>query len=191
MICKLITITTGTGEDVPKFLRFSGKIPNKKMSKRECETHVEEIWDMRSASPNQANSMEDSFYDYLNAKFELASAVAEWGYNIYYSAQRYRESPQLLLFAKVLAGHLPEKFYHEQMVLIDNFKALLGALDQKQNESEDITSTIQSALSKFFPAKAEEFLNDIVTILEAADGKRYVLKRLESSEVDSISKGGM
>lgn len=145
---------------------------------------MEEIWDMRSASPNQANSMEEFFSDYLNMKFESLSAAAEWGYNIYYSIQRHKESPRLLLFGRILAGHLPEKLYHEQMALIENFKTLLGALDEEQDEvgtSADIMSTIHSALSKFFPAKTEESLNEIVTILEAGDGKRYGQKRLKSS----------
>jgi hypothetical protein len=74
-------IGMGAGLEVPKLFRFTGKIRNKHMSKRDTERLVHEVWRERLhnqvVSTNKDNDLVDFLGQHLQKKMGIAAAVVE------------------------------------------------------------------------------------------------------------------
>jgi len=74
-------IGMGAGLDVPKLFRFTGKVRNKHMSKRDTERLVHEVWRERLhnqvVSTNKENDLVDFLGQHLQKKMGIAAAVVE------------------------------------------------------------------------------------------------------------------
>jgi len=85
----------GMGPDVPEFLKYNGAIRNWRLSKRECERTVNDIWigkeEYQEENEVKTISLADYVYLYLDEKFEKKTAlIAEYGYNLLDALERYK-----------------------------------------------------------------------------------------------------
>lgn len=149
-------IGMGNGSDVPSFLRFHGKIPFKKMSKRETEKMLKEIWkaklDWESKTGDQFYLI-DFVYIYLKDAVGIQSSIAHEGYNFVFSLQKYSYDVDCELFLKILTGDVMEEVYLEQVDLQKSLEKLMITLDRVSNKKETgfiDKAELKSALQSFF-----------------------------------------
>lgn len=121
----------GTSDAVPRFLRASGKIKNRKLSKKDCEGLVREMWEART-SPDGAtagDAMDVFLYSFLESKYKGAAAAVEMGYNLVFAMERYIEDADVELAYKVVMGMLPEEMYKDQQESVEAVLSGWRALD--------------------------------------------------------------
>jgi hypothetical protein len=61
-------IGIGMDEDLPRILRFTGKIRNKAFTKMECEQRVKDIWAAKLGPGGSAQSMDKFMYDFIKER---------------------------------------------------------------------------------------------------------------------------
>jgi hypothetical protein len=110
----------GTGAEVPKYLRFQGKVRNRRMAKRDAEKAVRDIWAMKAQhdlgkKPEERIDMQEFFYAFCLKKFgAFQNMIAEWSYNVLAVLEGNRHDSDCDTFLKVLHGELSEDVYHDQ-----------------------------------------------------------------------------
>ena len=124
----------GYGEEVPEFLRYSGLLRNWRLSKRECERAVNEVWIAKEewADENEGQSihLSDFLHVYLCDKYKgEQSLIAEFGYNLVDALQRYIEDSDCLIFLKILQGDLAEEVRDDQLHLLVEIKHVMEEED--------------------------------------------------------------
>lgn len=149
-------IGLGNGSDVPSFLRFHGKIPVKKMSKRETEKMTKEIWkaklDWEQKTGDQFYLI-DFVYIYLKDMVGIQSSIAMEGYNFVFSLKKYSYDVDCELFLKILTGEVMEEVYLEQLDLQKSIEKLMVTLDRVSNKKETgfiDKSELKQAMQSFF-----------------------------------------
>ena len=149
-------IGLGNGSDVPSFLRFHGKIPFKKMSKRETEKMTKEIWKAKMDWEHKTGDefyLLDFVYIYLKDAVGIQSSIALEGYNFVFSLKKYSYDVDCELFLKILTGDVMEEVYLEQVDLQKSMEKLMTTLDRVSNKKETgyiDKSELKSALQSFF-----------------------------------------
>ena len=101
----------GTGGEVPKFLRHSGKVRNRFLSKNDTELLIRDIWQQKEKH-NRKESLADHVFYYLKNKFGIHQTIVENGYNLFYALQKYQDDPDIELFQSVLNGQASEDVYY-------------------------------------------------------------------------------
>ncbi|QDZ20499.1 hypothetical protein HOP50_04g30170 [Chloropicon primus] len=149
-------IGLGNGSDVPSFLRFHGKVPVKKMSKRETEKMTKEIWKAKlewEAKTGDQFYLIDFVYIYLKDAVGIQSSIAMEGYNFVFSLKKHSYDVDCELFLKILTGEVMEEVYLEQLELQTGIEKLMVTLDRVSNKKEtgfvDKTE-LKSALLSYF-----------------------------------------
>eukprot|EP00884_Botryococcus_braunii_P012883 jgi/Botrbrau1/21596/Bobra.43_1s0006.1 len=145
----------GTGPDVPKLFRCSGKVRNKHISKRETEKLVKEVWKEKSEEMRSGRSTDlvDFVFAHLQKKVGIVSAVVEMGYNFLYGLWKYSWDADCDLFLRILKGEVKEDVYLEQIQLQEELEALMLAVDKSTHGSETGTlskTELRTALEAFF-----------------------------------------
>eukprot|EP00002_Diphylleia_rotans_P018841 TRINITY_DN3647_c0_g1_i4.p1 TRINITY_DN3647_c0_g1~~TRINITY_DN3647_c0_g1_i4.p1 ORF type:complete len:647 (+),score=121.25 TRINITY_DN3647_c0_g1_i4:97-2037(+) len=145
----------GTSPDVPKYLRAAGKIKNRRMTKRDTEGLIKDVWKERMASIKTSSSKHKSklseyLYNYLQTHYGLHNVVVEWGYNIVDALERYSYDGDCALFLKTLNGEISEDAYEDQMAMLDNLRnafvkadALLNIKETGRIPRKEIFSVLQ------------------------------------------------
>ncbi|KAJ3390546.1 Translin-associated factor X-interacting protein 1 [Lobulomyces angularis] len=85
-------IGLGSTSEIPKVLRFKGKILNRKLTKMDTVSLIKEVWKSKSLQKGKTTdcvSLEEFLYIYLKKKFGSQERICEWAYNIFESARRY------------------------------------------------------------------------------------------------------
>jgi len=114
----------GIGQDVPKFLRYEGVIRNWRLSKRECERTVNDIWIGKETYQEENDtiktvSLQEYVYIFLKEKFDGKQAlIAEFGYNFEDALERYKADSDCLIFLLILQGELAEEVRDDQLHLL-------------------------------------------------------------------------
>lgn len=159
----------GSSMELPKFLRFNGKVRNKNFSKGATEQLVKDVWKERLRLGNDNQPMQDFFYDFLKKRFGIHSMVVEYGYNVLHALKRYSYDADCELFFKVLVGELGEEVYHEQMAMIESFLEMCRDIDLKdcgkvsgKVKKDDLSRAIRT----FLTDKSEEMLDRLVGALD-------------------------
>jgi len=105
----------GDSPNVPKYLRFNGKVRRRDIPKRDVELLVNDCWkqkaeyDAARAEKGEARStLEDFIYVYLQKRFGLQAMVAEWGYNLLEALYKYRHDADEEIFLYVLRNKMHE-----------------------------------------------------------------------------------
>ncbi|KAJ3093037.1 Translin-associated factor X-interacting protein 1 [Quaeritorhiza haematococci] len=111
-------IGLGLSSDVPKYLRYKGKVPNRQLSKRDCVALIKDIWSTKAIFDSKArghrSSLENFFYSHLKKRFGSQQIIAEWGYNIHEAAKKYCfQSIECRLFFDILTGEADAGFLSE------------------------------------------------------------------------------
>eukprot|EP01043_Picozoa_sp_COSAG02_P064070 COSAG02_NODE_9260_length_2275_cov_60.164062_1_plen_752_part_01 len=115
-------VCQGTGANVPKFLRFNGKVRNRMMSKSDTETFIKEFWDHKIKADLRPRakklSVQDHIHNFMKTRFGVQATVAEFAYNFCDALQRYRADADCEIFHLILFGELAEECYHAQMKML-------------------------------------------------------------------------
>ena len=149
-------VALGTNTDVPGFLKFHGKVLNKKMTKRQTEKLVRDIWKSKIEYEDKTGEsfyLIDYAYLYFQQQVGIQSAIATEGYNFVYSLQKYSYDADCELFLKVLTGEVMEEVYLEQLELQKDLQKLCQSLDaatSKRDMGNCSKEELRSALLSFF-----------------------------------------
>ena len=112
----------GVDPEIPRFLRFNGRIRNRHLSKAEIERIVKIVWIRKEQSRNK-DHLSDFFHDYLQDEFGPSQTiVAEQAYNIVHSLERYNHDADCDMFLKILMGELPEQAFVDQQLLLQHLQ---------------------------------------------------------------------
>ena len=118
----------GIDPEIPKFLRFNGRVRNRHMSKADIERIVKIVWIRKEQSRNK-DHLSDFFHTYLQDEFGPSQTViAEQAYNIVHALERYSHDADCDMFLKILMGDLPEQSFVDQQLLLQQLKVRCGRL---------------------------------------------------------------
>ncbi|OQS04999.1 hypothetical protein THRCLA_02816, partial [Thraustotheca clavata] len=164
-------LALGSTPEVPQFLRHTGKVRNRHISKTELERVIRTVWTgKRAKEAHMGNhiALDDFLYEVLKTKFGIQTVVAEWGYNILQSAKKFSWDSEVELFLLSLTGAVSEAIYDDQENMIDACRALLLRLNESYIDTEWKTEPkrvfIKDALltlHNFFPLKTPLQLKSI------------------------------
>ncbi|GMH86059.1 hypothetical protein TL16_g10424 [Triparma laevis f. inornata] len=185
----------GCGEDVPEFLRYDGLLRNWRLSKRECERAVNDIWiakeEWAEDNPDDHIHLSDFIFIYLQEKYEENQAlVAEFGYNLIDALERYIADSDCKIFLKILQGELAEEVRDDQLQLLMEIPRVME--DEDCNIHSGIpTGSIQvpifmRRLRKMLTTKSEHSFSKLqkALLFEAKKGRNVPYNDLFEEDED-------
>ncbi|KAL1784944.1 translin-associated factor X-interacting protein 1 [Sigmodon hispidus] len=149
----------GFGESVPAFLRFDGPVENKKPSKKEVVTLLEDAWKERLAE-EQREPFQDFFFNFLERRFGINDAIA-WAYTIYENIKLFHSSEIMSQFYAVLMGKRMESVYINQREMLSHLLKEMTNADT-QNEGLITMEQFSTILKNTFPLKKEEQIQELM-----------------------------
>ncbi|XP_070537284.1 translin-associated factor X-interacting protein 1-like [Ptychodera flava] len=174
----------GRGEDVPKYLRYEGKVKPRKIGKRDLGLLIKDVWREKTVYDNEKNEgkrsrLEDFMYDYLLRRFGLEDTAIEWGYNLLEASERFQEDVRISLFHDILIGKVDEEVYHSQLqTLAKLIQALTKTDAEASNQGSLSKENFEQAVKEFFPLKSEEsieaLMNAVVEELKLEEGNNTI-----------------
>lgn len=175
----------GTGDNVPKYLHFSGRVRNRHMSRSYALTIVRDVWKQYLATGGRAKirkPLEDFFVEYLRKRFGLPGTVAEWGYNIHHTMQQNSKlSADCSIFIKVLHGEFSDKLYTEDEENLDRVMRLARKMGEElgRGVSKVPKKEFLAAIKRMYPSKplAEHYALKI-SLSRVGTGKLVEFHRL-------------
>ncbi|KAI8809088.1 hypothetical protein BJ742DRAFT_868739 [Cladochytrium replicatum] len=177
-------IGLGLSSEVPKYLRFKGKIPNHRLSKKDCTLLFRDIWSskiLHDASTKAKNRLPlaDFLFMYLKKKFGSQDVVAEWGYNLLEAAKKYRlQSIDCMLFHDILTDVKDESLYHHLQAVLGPLKHAFHRADLDLHEDQSkgfITkSSVPPLLRSMWPEKNDADVQSLLTALDSDQPGEYV-----------------
>ena len=164
-------VCRGTSPNVPKFLRYQGKVRNRNMQKGDCEALIKGFWefkakqDAKSKTPS-AEPVADRLYDYMQSKYGVQQVIVEMGYNLVDALKRYQYDADCELFHKILFGELCEDTYHDQERRLEEFMKACQIMDKKTHGGKKKTGSLtrenlNSLLASHFKFKTDEDLRSL------------------------------
>jgi hypothetical protein len=118
-------VCRGTAPNVPKFLRFQGKVRNRNMQKGDCEALIKGFWEYKGKMDEKKKaprlSVPDRLYEYMQSKYGVQQVIVEMGYNLVDALKRFQYDADCELFHKVLFGELCEDAYYDQVKRLQDF----------------------------------------------------------------------
>ena len=151
-------VCQGTGANVPKFLRFNGKVRNRMMSKRDTEIFIKEFWDHKIKADLRPKakklSVQEHIHNFMKGRFGVQATIAEFAYNFCDALQRYRSDADCEIFHQILFGELAEECYHAQMKMIVE----LLAMCEKRDKFEHGGKVFEHLAREHFNSILNEFL---------------------------------
>lgn len=167
---KYIT-TLGTGDKVPKYLSFEGKVRRREIPKRDTEQLINDIWaqkalhdDSLANQGSKRSSLKDFLHAYLTKRFGLQAMVAEWGYNLLEALNKYKYDADCEVFLLVLRNKLSEDFLHNQESLISAFTS--GLEKKYPTGSVPEKKKLVDYIKDFFDSKAEDRMEEVLEALD-------------------------
>jgi len=161
----------GDAHNIPKYLRFNGKVRRRDLPKRDVELLVNDCWKQKgefdeanSAKGVPRSSLEEYLFIYLQKRFGLQAMIAEWGYNLLEALYKYRHDADEEIFLYVLRNKMHEDFYHKQMAMCENFEDELNKIypDGTIPTKPDLIEFLRT----FFPSKSEERFDELTEALD-------------------------
>eukprot|EP00002_Diphylleia_rotans_P031244 TRINITY_DN6482_c0_g1_i5.p1 TRINITY_DN6482_c0_g1~~TRINITY_DN6482_c0_g1_i5.p1 ORF type:complete len:626 (+),score=140.88 TRINITY_DN6482_c0_g1_i5:1094-2971(+) len=164
----------GTGNEIPKYLRFKGKVRNRHMTKLQIETFIKEIMTLRqSAVPEDlALPFPEFMYLHLHKKFGIQSMVAEWGYSLLDALHRHDYDSDCEIFNMILSGQVGEDVFFDQIRVVDKVHKTFAKHDFDSNGGKPTgilsKTDVRQLLRKLFPLKSDE---EYTMLYKALDGE--------------------
>ncbi|KAF0726034.1 hypothetical protein AaE_009651 [Aphanomyces astaci] len=175
---------------IPQFLRHTGRVRNRHMTKTELEVgslslNVETVSmdsDIVTEKAKEAHMgikipLDEYLYEVLKTKFGIQTIVAEWGYNILHALKTYSWDSEVELFFLCLTGAVSEAIHDDQELLLDECRSLLLRLNDSYYDAAlkrepkrvhlvralaDLdTNDVMATLHNFFPMKTPLQLKSI------------------------------
>lgn len=159
----------GTGEDVPVYLRYEGKIRKRKMEKRDVGIIFKEMWAEKGKkdaekTDGSLESVDTFFLQFMQQKYGEQRAAFEWTYNLVEICEQNEEDDHLKMFYSILTGELDERVYHQFMERLANLFESLEKKDEESGSEGKLTKeTFEEVLREYFPIKDDESIEALMT----------------------------
>ncbi|KAJ3409579.1 Translin-associated factor X-interacting protein 1 [Chytridiales sp. JEL 0842] len=169
----------GLGSDVPKYLRFKGKIPNRRLSKKDCCLLIEDTWSAKTLHDSTLKqkgsprtTLAEFLYMYLKKRFGSQDVIVEWGYNIHEACKKHAaQSVDCKLFFDVLTDGVDEDVYHYVKSVIEHLKNAIHKHDSIIHDGKARgvipKSAIPHILKDFWPYKDETSIQQLIAALDS------------------------
>ncbi|KAI9349447.1 hypothetical protein DFJ73DRAFT_833583 [Zopfochytrium polystomum] len=174
----------GVSSSVPKYLRYKGKVMNRRLSQTDLSFLINDIWTAKAlhdASQKLRSPripLPDFLFSFLKKKFSTQEGVAEWGYNIFHAAKRFASSSvDCLVFYEILTAEMTEEMHHHLQNVVERTRSLFHKHDTLLNDGRAKGIIPKSEVSKIlrlgWPHKSEGSLLQLQTALEADQPGEY------------------
>jgi hypothetical protein len=131
-------IFEGLGMDlaVPKFLRFKGKIKNRKLHKKACLEMIRSLLQEKKqheSKKKQSKSKMSQFISlYLKKKFGSPDVVTDYAYNIYYASQYHgKQNAECEVFFRILNEEYDDSKWQQIQDIEQNLRLEFLNLDKE------------------------------------------------------------
>ena len=168
-------IGLGMSAEIPRILRFTGKVRNKGFTKLECEQKVKEIWAAKLAEEKRNGGislqMDEFVYDFIKERTPgPVSGVIETGYNFVHSLKRFDYDADCDLFLMVFLGEISEEVYKDQLRLVFDINKLFFIMEALHGENGRLPKkVIRAGLRAFFSHEGSKSEDRITEIIKAVD----------------------
>lgn len=185
----------GVSADIPAFLRYSGRLRNRYLSKQDVERIVKIVW-MKKERERDKGPLDDFFYKYLKEEHGPSQVmVAEWGYNIVAALERFSYDADIDMFWKILMGLLPEITFVDQNLMLRHFQEALIKVDRHEHEGQQLGKVSRSrfieTLKECCPCKTAPRLEVLErALVHDCGGPGRVVSYIELFEDDSDGNQG-
>ncbi|KAI8613654.1 hypothetical protein BC830DRAFT_1170076 [Chytriomyces sp. MP71] len=184
----------GVGTNVPKYLRFKGKVINRMLSQMDLVSLIGDIWVAKivhDANAKREKDLEDFLFSFLKKRFGSQNIVAEWGYNLYHASKKYySQNTDCQLFFDVLEGNIDEDVYHARQEVIEQLKNAFYKLDMSLNGKNQgcvRKSECNKLFKEYWPEKTELQVQQLKNALDADQaGDNIMYTWLFSPESNSL-----
>lgn len=176
-------VAFGTGASVPKYLRYSGKVRNRRFSKKDTEAFIRSVWKAKGEARGAAGGehMREYLFHHLKGKFGIQATIVEWGYNLHFALERYLDDPDVHMFHAVLHAKISEDIYHENRTMVEGLLYVLKQADAALQASGKPVGRLPKALFRqavadFFEDKPRRELQELWAALDEGfpeDAVRY------------------
>ncbi|KAJ3237990.1 Translin-associated factor X-interacting protein 1 [Chytriomyces hyalinus] len=164
----------GIGGNVPKYLRFKGKVTNRHLSQKDTELLINDIWIAKmvhDANPKNNKNLQDFLFSFLKKRFGSQEVVAEWGYNLFHASKKYSaQSPDCKLFQQVLEGQTDEEVFHAVQETLEQLKNAFYKLDMSlhgKSQGSVPKHNCESLFKEFWPEKTPLQIMQLQNTLDA------------------------
>ncbi|XP_028391683.1 translin-associated factor X-interacting protein 1-like [Dendronephthya gigantea] len=171
----------GLGANIPKYLRYEGKVRNRRISKRDVLLLIKDVWQERLSSEIETSSPEyellPSFlHSYLDRRFGAENLTFEWAYNVQDACVRYQHDPRIGLFHRILSGEMDEALYHDQRAMFKKFSNALMAADPGESDDRSVPKHVfEGCVRQCFPLFGEQAIADLMKLAETEMSGENVL----------------
>ncbi|ORX58573.1 hypothetical protein BCR36DRAFT_343976 [Piromyces finnis] len=175
-------IGLGLQSNIPKFLRYEGKIINRMLSKRNCIMLINDIWKAKvlydlslkkkdSTIINEKSLLSDFLYLYLKKRFGAKKIIAEWGYNIYEACRMFGEQNVICyVFLKILKDEFYEDVYYSLINVLNKLKKIFIHYDRAENENEIkgyvSKKTCKQIFKQYWPKRSDGKIDILIKCIE-------------------------
>ncbi|KAI8823267.1 hypothetical protein BJ741DRAFT_634587 [Chytriomyces cf. hyalinus JEL632] len=164
----------GIGGNVPKYLRFKGKVTNRHLSQKDTELLINDIWIAKmvhDANPKNNKNLQDFLFSFLKKRFGSQEVVVEWGYNLFHASKKYStQSPDCKLFQQVLEGQTDEDVFHALQETLEQLKNAFYKLDMSlhgKSQGSVPKYNCEALFKEFWPEKTALQILQLQTTLDA------------------------
>mmetsp|Transcript_46381 Transcript_46381/g.143137 ORF Transcript_46381/g.143137 Transcript_46381/m.143137 type:complete len:1170 (-) Transcript_46381:64-3573(-) len=178
----------GTGPEVPSFLRFHGRVRNRRLRKGDVERLLSQFWadreERRRADGDGVSRIQDFALDWLTRTTGAASSGIELAYNIVDVCEKNLHDPDCSLFVEILFGRLCEEAYFESMRSIEQLQRVIRAAD-KRNIGTIARTQMFRLIRKLYPGKSQEHMLKLRFALVAHSPEDGVVSYIDLFDEDT------
>ena len=149
----------GTGSHVPCYLRFHGRVRNRRLTKAETESLVKRFWTARQArrraEGREGVKLDQFFLDWLMGQTGSWKHAVEMAYSIVDVCERNQADSDCNMFLKLLNGGLCEDCLLDEIEQVNLLSATLTNADKKLEKWLPYEQ-VKRILRQCFPTKRDE-----------------------------------
>eukprot|EP00949_MAST-11_sp_MAST-11-sp1_P003990 g3990.t1 len=184
----------GIGENVPPYLRITGRVRKRHLDKRAVEQMVKACWAMKERERNK-DPLSSYLAHFLAKRYEGDHAlIAEWGYNLVSGLERYSYDADCDLFRKVLAGELPEQVFRDQGLALRKLQEDIVKTDRDEHTGTQkgliSKQGLMSVIAAIAPLKSKESTRELEEALFAEVGSSTVIDYIKLFKDDANGNQG-
>ncbi|XP_046751597.1 translin-associated factor X-interacting protein 1-like [Diprion similis] len=151
----------GTDPSVPVFLRYKGKMKNRKLGRREVSILINDIWKNRMGS-DMGTPMGEYVLKYFSERYHISLLRYEWIYNLYYACQRLVYDDQIGLFWNILWGNVVEEAYHAPRKEFVLLKRMMEMRMEDKKINALLAQDLMDVMDVMYPQKSNRDIENIV-----------------------------
>eukprot|EP01052_Picozoa_sp_SAG31_P023486 SAG31_NODE_1939_length_6860_cov_6.929152_1_plen_1162_part_00 len=156
----------GKGDGVPKYLRISGRVRNRNLSRAKVVQLISDFWAYKRASETHMKwDMEECLFNFMRDNYGTERMMYDMAYNMLFSVNSHAADPDCEMFGLILHGQLPVDAWFGQLEIIKNFRNKCEAFD-KMNHGGRLWKALSrrdfmNVVSTEFPFKSNDDIRSL------------------------------